>query len=169
MFIDHPRSRRHIGPIGTVSRIVAGVAALAVPIAIEGAGWWDLASALIAFPLLSTAVAWLMTSADPRATDEQATCHDGLCSARGCALFAVMIGATVALGVVTPVEGDVAFWGWLGASMLLATARGYGGCEALAFSNLLTGRRDQLGCMLFTPIDAAEARHRGGRAHAARA
>lgn len=157
--------RRDIGPIGTVSRIVAGAAALAVPIAVEGAGWWDIAMALIAFPLLSSGVAWLLASAGRSAGDDPAACGGGLWSVSGCALFAVMIGATVVLGVLTPVEGDVAFWGWLGASMLLAAIRGYGGCEALAFFNLLTGRRDQIGCLLFTPIDAAEARHHAGRAH----
>ena len=164
MRLEPANHERDIGPIGTSSRIVAGAAALAVPIALEGAGWWDLATALIAFPLLSTAVAWLMTPADPGAAgDDRVACREGLCSVRGCALFAVMIGVTVLLGVLTRVEGDVALWGWLGASMLLAAARGYGGCEALAFYNLLTGRRDQIGCLLFTPIDAAEARHKAGR------
>ena len=163
MRIEHASHQRDIGPIGTSSRIVAGAAALAVPIALEGAGWWDIATALIAFPLLSTVVAWLMTPTAQGGDDDRAACGAGLCSMRGCVLFAVMIGATVPLGVLTPVEGDVAFWGWLGASMLLAALRGYGGCEALAFFNLVTGRRDQIGCLLFTPIDAAEARHHRGR------
>lgn len=160
MRIDSATHQRDIGPIGTAGRIVTGAAAVAVPIAVEGAGWWDIATGLIAFPLLSTGVAWLMSPTDRRAGALPPACRDGLCSTRGCALFAVMIGTTVALGVLTPVEGDVAFWLWLGASMLLGAARGYGGCEALAFFNALTGRRDQIGCLLFTPIDAAEARHR---------
>jgi hypothetical protein len=28
----------------------------------------------------------------------------------------------------------------------------------LAFPNAITGRRDRIGCILYTPIDAAEAR-----------
>ena len=163
MRLEPANHERDIGPIGTSSRIVAGAAALAVPIALEGAVWWDMATALLAFPLLSSAVAWLMTRVDQPSSDNAAACDGGLCSTRGCVLFAVMIGVTVPLGILSPVHGDVAFWGWLGASMLLAAARGYGGCEALAFYNLLTGRRDQIGCLLFTPIDAAEARHKGGR------
>lgn len=166
MRLEPANQERDIGPIGTSSRIVAGAAALAVPIALEGAAWWDMAAALLAFPLLSSAVAWLMTRVDGRSSEAGETCDGSLCSARGCALFAVMIGATVPLGILSPVHGDVAFWGWLGASMLLAAARGYGGCEALAFYNLLTGRRDQIGCLLFTPIDAAEARHDRARTHA---
>jgi hypothetical protein len=47
--------------------------------------------------------------------------------------------------------------------MLLAAVRGYGGCEVLAFPAAITGRRDRIGCILYTPIDAAEARHRARR------
>ncbi len=43
-----------------------------------------------------------------------------------------------------------------GLSMLLAAFRGYGGCESLAISNWLLKRDDQLGCLLFSPLDAAE-------------
>jgi hypothetical protein len=45
-----------------------------------------------------------------------------------------------------------------GASMLLAAARGYAGCDVLAVSNALLRRDDQIGCALFWPVDAAEAR-----------
>jgi len=43
-----------------------------------------------------------------------------------------------------------------GLSMLLIALRGSGGCEALAISNWLLKRDDQLGCLVFSPIDAAE-------------
>jgi hypothetical protein len=45
-----------------------------------------------------------------------------------------------------------------GASMLLAAVRGYAGCEVLAVSNWLLRRDDQIGCLLFWPIDHAERR-----------
>ena len=48
-----------------------------------------------------------------------------------------------------------------GLSMLLAAARGYGGCESLAISNWLLKRDDQLGCLVFSPIDNAESRSAG--------
>jgi hypothetical protein len=38
-----------------------------------------------------------------------------------------------------------------GASMLLAAARGYAGCEVLALSNWLLRREDQIGCPVFAP------------------
>ena len=37
-----------------------------------------------------------------------------------------------------------------------AAIRGYAGCEALAISNWLLKRDDQLGCLFFSPIDYAE-------------
>jgi hypothetical protein len=72
-------------------------------------------------------------------------------------MTALTLAVAFVLDALTPVDGDVAFWVWIGASMLLAAVRGYAGCELLAFPNALTGRRDQLGCILFTPIDAADA------------
>jgi hypothetical protein len=47
-----------------------------------------------------------------------------------------------------------------GASMLVAAARGYAGCEVLALSNWLLGRNDQIGCAVFWPVDTLEARVR---------
>jgi len=48
-----------------------------------------------------------------------------------------------------------------GTSMLLAAARGYAGCEVLAVSNWLLRRDDQIGCVVFGPVDGAERqRHR---------
>ena len=43
-----------------------------------------------------------------------------------------------------------------GASVLLAAARGYAGCEVLAASNWLLRRVDQVGCRLFLPVDRGE-------------
>src|SRR6266516_3850520 len=45
-----------------------------------------------------------------------------------------------------------------GISMLLAAARGYAGCEVLAISNWLLRRNDQIGCLLFGPVDHFDAR-----------
>lgn len=47
---------------------------------------------------------------------------------------------------------------FIGMSMLLAAARGYAGCEVLAFSNWLLRRDDELGCVLLSPIDHVERR-----------
>jgi hypothetical protein len=64
------------------------------------------------------------------------------------------------------VRDDVMFLGFLGVSMLFAALRGYGSCEALAFPNAITGRRHRVGCVIYTPINAAETRHRARSARA---
>lgn len=51
-----------------------------------------------------------------------------------------------------------------GLSMLLAAFRGHGGCESLVISNWLLNRDDQIGCLLFSPIDNAE-RKPASRSH----
>lgn len=45
---------------------------------------------------------------------------------------------------------------FFGASMLVAAVRGYRGCEVLAVSNWILRRDDQVGCVLFSPIDRLE-------------
>jgi hypothetical protein len=47
---------------------------------------------------------------------------------------------------------------FFGSSMLLAAARGYGGCEVLATSNWLLRRDDRVGCLIFDPVDRVEGR-----------
>ncbi|MGH9032333.1 MAG: hypothetical protein ACRDZV_09380 [Acidimicrobiia bacterium] len=47
---------------------------------------------------------------------------------------------------------------FVGTSTLVAAARGDGGCEVFAVSNLLRRRDDQIACPVFSPIDAAERR-----------
>lgn len=152
---------REIGPIGTGSRILGGLVAIALPIALSGIDWWDVGVALIALPLIATAGAWLVIAGYERYAPESLGRRHAICSGPACVLWAIMIAAAVAIDALTAVSG-VAFWIWLGASLLVAAARGYGGCEVLAFPNAITGRKYQVGCMIYTPIDTLEARHRAG-------
>jgi hypothetical protein len=57
------------------------------------------------------------------------------------------------------VTGDAAVI-FVGTSMLLAAARGYAGCEVLAISNWVLRRDDQVGCIVFAPVDLAESQLR---------
>jgi hypothetical protein len=155
--------KREIGPVGTAARIIAGLIAVALPMTLGGFGWWDAGAALIALPLVATAAAALITAAYTRLAPAALTRRHAICSGPACWLVAVMVGTAVAIEALTPASGEVAFWVWLGGSMLLAAARGYRGCEVLAAPNLITGRRDQIGCIFFTPIDRAEARRKAGR------
>src|ERR687891_1113995 len=158
-------AKRDIGPIGTAARVLGGLTAVAVPIALDGFGWWDAAAALVALPLVATGAALLITAAYLRLAPDALARRQAICSGPACWLIATAIGAAVAIDALTPASGEVALWVWLGGSMLVAAARGYGGCEVLAIPNLITGRRDQIGCILYTPIDRAEERDpadRGG-------
>lgn len=47
---------------------------------------------------------------------------------------------------------------FFGSAMLVAAYRGYAGCELLSVSNWLLGRDDQVGCVLFDPLDRLERR-----------
>ena len=156
-------TKREIGPIGTAARVVGGLTAVALPIALGGLGWWDAAAVLVALPLVATGTAVLITAAYRRLAPDALARRQAICSGPACWLIATVIGAAVAIDVLTPASGEVALWVWLGGSMLVAAARGHGGCEVLAIPNLITGRRDQIGCILYTPIDRAEARRAAGR------
>jgi hypothetical protein len=149
---------REIGPLGTLARVVGGLAAITVPIAVDGFTVTESLVALIGLPLVALLAAplieWSFSWAPPAVRSRHA-----ICSGPGCALIAVLIIANTALVAPTAANANVTIWVWLGASMLVAAARGYGGCEVLAIPNLLSGRHDRIGCLLYTPIDRAEARH----------
>jgi hypothetical protein len=152
-----PSRTRDIGPIGTTSRVLVGVTALAVPIALEGLSWWDMGAMVVAALVLAPAARLTLLGFERYAPF--ARVRDlGACPPVACSLLALLFGLSVAAGVATPANGDVVLWGFLGFSMLVAAVRGDGGCEVLALSNAISRRRDRVGCIIFTPIDAAEAR-----------
>jgi hypothetical protein len=130
--------------------------ATAVPIALSGMGWWDVAAALVALPLITLAGSALVTAAYERHAPESLARRHSICSGPGCLLVATVVAVAIALAVATPVS-EVAIWSFFGVSMLVAALRGYAGCEVLAIPNALTGRTDRIGCILYTPIDRAEA------------
>ena len=71
---------------------------------------------------------------------------------------AMLINFVVFLGLVVfePTRGATLVF--LGSAMVFAAARGKGGCEIVAVSNWLLRRDDEVGCPLFWPVDAYEAR-----------
>jgi hypothetical protein len=153
---------REIGPIGAASRAAGGLVAIAVPIALSGIGWWDVAAALIALPLITLALSALVKAGYERYAPEALARRHSICSGPGCVLVAAVVGVAIVLTIATPVS-ETAIWSFFGVSMLVAALRGYAGCEVLAIPNTITGRRDQIGCVLYTPIDAAEARSKRRR------
>jgi hypothetical protein len=152
---------RRIGPIGTVSRVIAGLGLLYPALTHGGLSWaltWhDAVLGLIAFPAVMVVA--------------------GL-AARRFAGHAVHFTGPVGLAVNTAVivallanrytaGGAELFYG---ATLLVAAWRAQPGCEATILSNLILRRDDQIGCPTFTPIDALEARRsRQGRRPAGQA
>jgi hypothetical protein len=157
-----PRARREIGPIGTAARVVGGVLAITIPIYLDGLGLWDLAAGLIGLPLLAAGALLVVRAGYERLVEGGFAAQSGTCWGAACWILAITVAVFVPVAVLTPVTGN-AIWIWIGASLLLAAAEGYGGCEILAFPNALTGRRDQVGCLVYTPIDKAEARRAARR------
>src|SRR6266545_798842 len=139
---------RRIGPIGTVTRLLAAAGLLYLAFfdgTSWGLEWYDAAVGLAVLPAAGLAL--------------------GLTARRyasGPVRFMGSAGTTanclllVALGVNPYTAGGAALF--YGATLLLATWRDQPGCEATVLSNVILGRDDQIGCPLFSPIDQAEAR-----------
>jgi hypothetical protein len=112
--------------LGTTARFLVGVALLALG-AIAGGhwiAWWQLALGLVGLP-----AAVVATQAARLAFTRRSLTQTGrLASCVNCALLFVLL-------VYAPTRNATLVF--LGASMLLAAARGYGGCESLAISNWL--------------------------------
>lgn len=154
---------RQIGPIGTVARVGGGLAAIVLPTALSGITWWDISAALLFLPLLSMVV----TAAFDIAYRHEADRPRSSVAAswiRNSVAVAIVLGIATGLTFVSPVDGT-AVWAFVGISLLLGAARGDGGCEVIAIPNALTGRRDPMGCVVYAPIDALEARRRTSVQH----
>ncbi len=151
---DRPRA---IGPAGTIARILGGGWMVGSVTAAEiSSGFtpleWILG--LVAFPGLLLCAQWAWVRHRRRRVN-----------ATGPVGHAATIGLFLAL-YLTPnyapaleATSDAALI-FFGASMLLAAARGYAGCELLAVSNWLLRRDDQVGCVVYGPVDFAESRLR---------
>jgi hypothetical protein len=137
-----PSRDRAIGPIGTASRAVIGTAMIVAAIA-DRIGWWDVAAGLTALPAIALTAAVLTRAAR---------------SAVGtAAVIVAVVGPGTLLTFVSPVDGPAIFL-YVGLSMLLAALRGDAGCELVSLPDLVLGRRTEVWCPVFTPIDRVEAR-----------
>jgi hypothetical protein len=141
---------RAIGPVGTWARLLFGLAFVLLGLLLGGGGieWTALLLGVVAFPAVLGAAQLLRLSivrARLWATGRAASC--------------VNLGL-LAILLAIPATSRPTFV-FLGVSMLVAAWRGYAGCESLAISNWILRRDDQVGCLLFSPIDELEARVQG--------
>jgi hypothetical protein len=136
-----------IGPIGAVARLAIGVTFILLALFWNDPSLADPLVGLVVMPHVVTGV--LALRARYRQRPLRATGPLGhIANAAVCVpLFAHP--ATVGSALL-----------FYGASMLVAAARRSGGCELTAISNAVLARDDQVGCVLFAPIDLAESRSR---------
>ena len=143
------RSGRRIGPVGTLARLAGAGALIWVAVGLgDGVQWWDAALGFAAFPGVVLAAQWLRL----RFTRAQLQATEGFG-------FCLVMAAAAALLAVDATRDAAALF--FGSSLVLAAARGYAGCEVLAISNWILRRDDQVGCLLYSPIDKVEARVTG--------
>jgi hypothetical protein len=144
---------RAIGTAGTAARAVVGLFLVGSVVAGEAARGFRPTAWLLALgglPAILLAVAWLRARRRPARL--RATGPAG--HAVNAAIFAALY-ATPWYAPSLAFTSDAALI-FYGASMLLAAARGYAGCEVLAVPNWLLRRDDQVGCVVFAPVDALE-------------
>jgi hypothetical protein len=144
-------AKRRIGPAGTAVRVIValGLVYLAggadgLPWSVE---WYDPLLGLVALPALTV----LLGLAARRYASRPLRFTGPLGHALNCALIVAL--------VANPYTGGAAAL-FYGATVLVAAWRGQPGCELTVASNWILRRDDQVGCPVFAPIDAAEARHR---------
>lgn len=151
-------SHRAIGRWGTAARLIAGLLLIGdVAYGHWARGFHPAAWALglIGFPAILLAAQWLRTrhGRPPlRATGPAG--H----AVNAAVFFALYFTPWYAPALSVTSDAALIFYG---ASMLLAAARGYAGCEVLAISNSLLRRHDQVGCLIFSPLDRLEQRQSG--------
>ena len=137
-----------LGTFGIAARIAVGVTLLVLALFWRDPDWIDAVVGLLVMPLLVIAVLSLRTRRDPRPLD--ATGPVGHC-----------VNALVFVPLLLFSDTAGAAFLFYGTSMLVAAARRSGGCEVTAIANAVLQRDDQVGCVLFAPVDTADAaRHR---------
>lgn len=161
----HARSgARDLGPLGTTARVCVGVALLGSVTYGHVAGDFRLAPwalGLVGFPALLLGWQWWRSCRTPVRLEATGPLAQLLNITVFAALYLTPLYAPSARAT-----SDAALL-FYGVSMLVAAMRGYAGCEVLAVSNWLLRRDDQIGCLLFGPLDYLERRrHPVGERHA---
>lgn len=150
--------RRGIGAFGTAARVVVGTALLGdVVYGHATGGFWlgPWVLGLVGFPGLL--LVWQRLRAQRKPDRWQATGVTG--HALNVAVFLALWLTPYYLPALS-ITSDAALI-FYGASMLLAAVRSYAGCEVLAVSNWVLRRDDQVGCVLFLPVDQVDRRPKG--------
>lgn len=138
---------REIGTIGTISRLLIAPFFLYwgfdSPIVNLPFYWYQILLGLIGIPFM----VWVFQRVRLLFTDQQLQATGFLGTLLNLLFLAILFNVHVL--------HNATFF-YLGFSMLLAAIIGYAGCETMAVSNLVSGRRDEVGCVLFSAFDFIE-------------
>jgi len=149
---------RRIGPAGTVARAAVGTALVGSVVwghVRSGVDPWPWIIGLGVFPAVITAWQWWRARRIPARL--VALTGPGGHAATFVVFMALYLTPWYAPAVSALSDAALLFYG---TTMLVAALRGYAGCEVLSLSNWVLGRDDQVGCLLFEPIDRTERRRR---------
>ena len=106
--------------------------------------------AVVAFPAILLAWQWIRARTDKTRYEQTGP----LATTINIAVFiALVLTPLYAPPLALTSNAALIFYG---ASMLVAAARGYGGCEVLAISNWILRRDNQIGGLVLSPIDDYE-------------
>jgi hypothetical protein len=141
------RECTRIGPAGVFARVAAGVTLILLALFWRDPSWSDAFLGLVVFP--HAVIGLVAFRAHFAQRPLRATGPLGHLT--NAATFVPLFAHPATAG------GAFLFYG---GSMLVAAARRSSGCEVTAISNVVLDRHDQIGCMLFAPVDLAEARLR---------
>ena len=141
---------RRIGPIGTASRVLAGLALLYLALSEGGRMSWDLRWYEVALGLGVLPALMLGIGLAAHRFSDQPVRFTGPLS------IAVNVALGIALFANEYTVGGAALF--VGATLVVAGWRAQPGCELTVLSNTILRRDDQIGCFVFTPIDEAESR-----------
>jgi hypothetical protein len=155
--------KREIGAVGTSARVIVGLILVTLGVlggrvvvsnghVQSGFDPVSLALGLLAFPGVVLAWQWLRARNAPARLVATGSIATGL---NMLVFLALVLTPLYASPLAFTSAAALVFYG---ASMLFAAARGYGGCEVLAVSNWLLRREDQVGCLVFSPLDHLEGR-----------
>jgi hypothetical protein len=141
---------RRIGPIGSASRVLAGLALLYLAVSDGGRLSWDLrwyevAIGLVVLPAVLVAIGL----AGSRFVGSSVRFTGPLALAVNAALGVALLANQYTAG------GAALF---VGTTLVFAAWRAQPGCELTVLPNAILRRDDEIGCFVFTPIDEAEAR-----------
>lgn len=149
--------KRRIGPFATALRVTVAVGLLYLA---GGAGglswdveWYDVVGGLVVLPGLTV----LLGLAARRFMAKPLRFTGPAEHALNCVVMVAL--------ATNPYTGGAAAL-FYGTTLLIAAWRGQRGCEVTIVSNWILGRDDQVGCPLFSPVDALETRRRTRRVRA---